>query len=125
MNGLSLSPKGSPPCTASPTSESSPTFIKNGVIAVVNPNVCPTTPNSVNITVGQNNCGGSSSSGSAVSTGSNGAGVNNNPTSPAPSTGGGAFLQRSQAPLTFTTATFAQTKFGSTKLKTNSKRANR
>ncbi|XP_039292727.1 protein Tob1-like isoform X1 [Nilaparvata lugens] len=33
--------------------------------------------------------------------------------------GGGA------APLTFTTATFAQTKFGSTKLKTNSKRANR
>ncbi|CAB0012397.1 unnamed protein product [Nesidiocoris tenuis] len=35
------------------------------------------------------------------------------------------FLPRSTAPLTFTTATFAQTKFGSTKLKTNSKRANR
>lgn len=34
------------------------------------------------------------------------------------------FLARSQAPLTFTTATFAQTKFGSTKLKTSSKRAN-
>lgn len=36
-----------------------------------------------------------------------------------------AFIPRSTAPLTFTTATFAQTKFGSTKLKTNSKRANR
>lgn len=36
-----------------------------------------------------------------------------------------AFIPRSAAPLTFTTATFAQTKFGSTKLKTNSKRANR
>lgn len=41
-------------------------------------------------------------------------------TSPVP-----AFIPRSTAPLTFTTATFAQTKFGSTKLKTNSKRANR
>nr|XP_018896708.1 PREDICTED: protein Tob1-like [Bemisia tabaci] len=37
-----------------------------------------------------------------------------------------SFLPRSSAaPLTFTTATFAQTKFGSTKLKTSSKRANR
>lgn len=44
-------------------------------------------------------------------------------TSPAPP--GNSFLPRSQAPLTFTTATFAQTKFGSTKLKTSSKRANR
>ncbi|CAH1118883.1 unnamed protein product [Phaedon cochleariae] len=35
------------------------------------------------------------------------------------------FLPRSAQPLTFTTATFAQTKFGSTKLKTSSKRANR
>ncbi|KAF4523442.1 hypothetical protein B566_EDAN010375 [Ephemera danica] len=36
------------------------------------------------------------------------------------------FLARPTAPpLTFTTATFAQTKFGSTKLKTSSKRANR
>lgn len=116
MNGLSLSPKGSPPCTASPTSESSPTFIKNGVIAV-NVNVNPTLSTTVNVPVGNNNSG--SSTGSTGSTGSGG-----NPTSPAPSAGG-AFLQRSQAPLTFTTATFAQTKFGSTKLKTNSKRANR
>lgn len=37
-----------------------------------------------------------------------------------------AFLPRAQqAPLNFTAATFAQTKFGSTKLKTNSKRTNR
>lgn len=119
MNGLSLSPKGSPPCTASPTSESSPTFIKNGVIAV-NVNVQPNLNGSttVNVPVGNQNSG--SSTGSTGSTGSGGG----NPTSPAPASGG-AFLQRSQAPLTFTTATFAQTKFGSTKLKTNSKRANR
>ncbi|KDR21597.1 Protein Tob2 [Zootermopsis nevadensis] len=42
--------------------------------------------------------------------------------SPSPVT---SFIPRSTAPLTFTTATFAQTKFGSTKLKTNTKRANR
>lgn len=42
-----------------------------------------------------------------------------------PSPVAAAFIPRSTAPLTFTTATFAQTKFGSTKLKTNSKRANR
>jgi protein Tob/BTG len=36
-----------------------------------------------------------------------------------------SFLNRSQEPLTFTTATFAQTKFGSTKLKNSSKRTNR
>ena len=35
------------------------------------------------------------------------------------------FLPKTAAPLTFTTATFAQTKFGSTKLKTSTKRANR
>lgn len=36
-----------------------------------------------------------------------------------------AFIPKSTAPLTFTTATFAQTKFGSTKLKTSSKRSHR
>lgn len=46
-------------------------------------------------------------------------------TSPQPAAQSGPFLPRSTAPLTFTTATFAQTKFGSTKLKTSSKRANR
>jgi protein Tob/BTG len=35
------------------------------------------------------------------------------------------FLGRQQEPVLFTTATFAQTKFGSTKLKNNSKRTNR
>ncbi|XP_019892945.1 protein Tob1-like [Musca domestica] len=57
--------------------------------------------------------------------------TSNSPTykgSPNPVTAPGVnnvgFMQRSQAPLTFTTATFAQTKFGSTKLKTNSKRSN-
>ncbi|XP_067124519.1 protein Tob1-like [Centruroides vittatus] len=35
------------------------------------------------------------------------------------------FIPKSSAPLTFTTATFAQTKFGSTKLKTNTKRCHR
>lgn len=45
--------------------------------------------------------------------------------SPAAPAATNAFLPRSQAPLTFTTATFAQTKFGSTKLKTSSKRSNR
>lgn len=60
---------------------------------------------------------------------------NNSGSSPASSTSptykgspnptGSAFLPRTQAQLTFTTATFAQTKFGSTKLKTNSKRNNR
>lgn len=35
------------------------------------------------------------------------------------------FLAKSTAPLTFTTATFAQTKFGSTKLKTSGKRSHR
>ena len=44
------------------------------------------------------------------------------PRDPSPIT---AFLPKSTAPLTFTTATFAQTKFGSTKLKTSTKRANR
>ena len=43
-------------------------------------------------------------------------------TSPTPSI---SFLPRSTTPLTFTTAAFAQTKFGSTKLKTSSKRTNR
>ncbi|CAG9096300.1 unnamed protein product [Plutella xylostella] len=46
------------------------------------------------------------------------------PSPPAPAAFSPAPPFRAQ-PLTFTTATFAQTKFGSTKLKTSSKRANR
>lgn len=45
--------------------------------------------------------------------------------SPSPTKGSPTFLPRNTQPLTFTTASFAQTKFGSTKLKTNSKRTNR
>lgn len=54
--------------------------------------------------------------------------------SPSGTNGGGSssggttastFLGRQHEPVLFTTATFAQTKFGSTKLKNNSKRTNR
>jgi protein Tob/BTG len=51
--------------------------------------------------------------------------------SSSPSAGGGSaststtFLGRQYEPVLFTTAAFAQTKFGSTKLKNNSKRTNR
>lgn len=38
---------------------------------------------------------------------------------------GNSFLPRSNVPVIFTTATFAQTKFGSTKLKSNTKRPNK
>lgn len=40
-------------------------------------------------------------------------------------TTGSTFLGRQQEQIKFTTASFAQTKFGSTKLKNNSKRNNR
>lgn len=40
-------------------------------------------------------------------------------------TNGSTFLGRQQEQIQFTTASFAQTKFGSTKLKNNSKRNNR
>jgi protein Tob/BTG len=51
------------------------------------------------------------------SSGNNGGGGNG---------GGSTFLGRQQpSTVLFTTATFAQTKFGSTKLKNNSKRTNR
>lgn len=78
LNGLTLSPKGSPNDSSS-TSSTSPMY-KN-----------------------------SSPSGMA----------------PSHSNGSSTFLGRQQEPIQFTTATFAQTKFGSTKLKNNSKRTNR
>lgn len=77
LNGISLSPKGSP-SDSSPTSSTSPMYNKN------------------NSPLGTN-------------------GTN---------TATATFLGR-QEPVLFTTATFAQTKFGSTKLKNNSKRTNR
>ncbi|GAB6023990.1 hypothetical protein CHUAL_008716 [Chamberlinius hualienensis] len=89
----------------------SPTFNANS----------PTSPNQLkfasnNIAINNNNNNNSSS---------NFNNVNNNVTSP--STGGTVtFLgNKNVTPLTFTTASFAQTKFGSTKLKNSSKRSNR
>jgi protein Tob/BTG len=84
LNGLTLSPKGSPN-DSSPTSSTSPMY-KN------------TSPS-----------------------GNNGAGAAATTTT----TTNATFLSRQQEPVLFTTATFAQTKFGSTKLKNNSKRTNR
>lgn len=52
-------------------------------------------------------------------------GLDDRSASPSPTKGSPTFLPRQSQPLTFTTASFAQTKFGSTKLKTNSKRTNR
>lgn len=66
-----------------------------------------------------------SSQGSSTSSASSPTFKGNLTTSPAPAQTNTTFLPRTTAPLTFTTATFAQTKFGSTKLKTSSKRANR
>ncbi|KAL7030096.1 hypothetical protein ACKWTF_006517 [Chironomus riparius] len=81
LNGLTLSPKGSPN-DSSPTSSISPMYKNN------------------------------SPSG-------------NNGTTTTSSSTSATFLGRTQEPVLFTTATFAQTKFGSTKLKNNSKRTNR
>lgn len=76
--------------------------------------------------------GSNTSNGSSNQTSGHGSGSSSAP-SPTPITSSfkgspspvPTFIPRTAAPLTFTTATFAQTKFGSTKLKTSSKRANR
>jgi protein Tob/BTG len=81
LNGLTLSPKGSPN-DSSPTSSASPMYNKNN------------SPSGINGTTNA-------------------------------STTSSTFLGRQHEPVLFTTATFAQTKFGSTKLKNNSKRTNR
>ncbi|XP_050534816.1 protein Tob1-like isoform X1 [Daktulosphaira vitifoliae] len=47
------------------------------------------------------------------------------PQQPRSPSGPSSYGRQPSAPLTFTTASFAQTKFGSTKLKSNNKRANR
>ncbi|XP_032594408.1 protein Tob1 isoform X2 [Drosophila grimshawi] len=99
MNNLSLSPKALPLPLPLPPSGSSP----HSVASSSPP--CKGSPN-------PNGC---------VSSGASLSGSN---TVTATATAA-AFVQRAaQAPLTFTTATFAQTKFGSTKLKTSSKRTN-
>lgn len=102
LNALSLSPKTSPQ-NSPPTSAPSPAnsaYIKNS-----------------------NGSPGSNATTSSNGSGSNGNGNGNGNASG--NGGGNSFLPRSQAPLTFTTASFAQTKFGSTKLKSNTKRTNR
>ncbi|XP_064537025.1 LOW QUALITY PROTEIN: protein Tob1 [Drosophila montana] len=99
MNNLSLSPKALPLPLPLPPSGSSPHSAASS---------SPTYK-------GSPNPNGGGSSGASLS-------GNNNVTATATAA---AFVQRAaQAPLTFTTATFAQTKFGSTKLKTSSKRTN-
>ncbi|XP_017110486.1 protein Tob1 isoform X3 [Drosophila elegans] len=120
MNNLSLSPKNLPLALPQAGSGSSPHSAASS---------SPTYKGSPNPTIS-----GSCSSGSGAGSGSN-LGPGPGPgTAPVPVPGnsatanasGGAFMQRgAQTPLTFTTATFAQTKFGSTKLKTSSKRTNR
>ncbi|EDW57437.1 uncharacterized protein Dvir_GJ18558 [Drosophila virilis] len=99
MNNLSLSPKALPLPLPLPPSGSSPHSAASS---------SPTYK-------GSPNPNGGGSSGASLS-------GSNNVTATATAA---AFVQRAaQAPLTFTTATFAQTKFGSTKLKTSSKRTN-
>lgn len=105
LSGLSLSPK-----STSPFSSSMSAVGANPAAAVqVSSQVMPSQ---------QNGHAGSGSS-SAPSPTPLASSFKGSP-SPVP-----AFMPRTTQPLTFTTATFAQTKFGSTKLKTSSKRANR
>lgn len=119
MNNLSLSPKALPLALplALPQAGSSPHSAASS---------SPTYKGSPNPTIS-----GSCSSGSGTGSGSGstmcpGSGPAAGGNSTATSAAAAAFMQRAaQAPLTFTTATFAQTKFGSTKLKTSSKRTNR
>ncbi|XP_043949577.1 putative per-hexamer repeat protein 5 isoform X2 [Drosophila biarmipes] len=124
MNNLSLSPKALP--LALPQAGSSPHSAAS---------TSPTYKGSPNPTI-SGSCSSGSGAGSGTGSGS-GSGSNLGPgpgTAPVAVPGNpgatanaaaAAFLQRgAQAPLTFTTATFAQTKFGSTKLKTSSKRTN-
>ncbi|CAO1391280.1 unnamed protein product [Diamesa serratosioi] len=93
LNGLTLSPKGSPN-DASPTSSASPMYKSSLSLS----NTSPSGPVQHSNSSSGNATGGTSST----------------------------FLARQHhEPVLFTTATFAQTKFGSTKLKNNSKRTNR
>lgn len=120
LSGLSLSPKSNSPFTNSQMMGNN-----NGNILLGNLNnntICNQQQQQQQSQQQSQQNGGSHVSGSSSApspTQLNGSSFKGSP-SPVP-----AFIPRSTAPLTFTTATFAQTKFGSTKLKTNSKRANR
>ncbi|XP_033242677.1 protein Tob1 isoform X2 [Drosophila miranda] len=121
LTNLSLSPKSLP--VPMPQAGSSPQSAASG---------SPTYKGSPNPNASNGSCGSASASGSSSGSAPAPAPGQTQATTQAPAHGntsaGGtasAYLQRApQAPLTFTTATFAQTKFGSTKLKTSSKRAN-
>lgn len=111
LSGLSLSPKSTSPF---PTSLAGSGSVSGGAGSSSSSN----TSNGSNSNNQQQQSGHSGSS-SAPSPTPLSSSFKSSP-SPVPS-----FIPRTTAPLTFTTATFAQTKFGSTKLKTSSKRANR
>ena len=111
LSGLSLSPKPTSPFPSSLTGSGS----GNGVGAS---STSSNTSNASNSNSQQQN-GHASGSSSAPSPTPLSSSFKSSP-SPVP-----GFIPRTTQPLTFTTATFAQTKFGSTKLKTSSKRANR
>lgn len=104
LSGLSLSPKSTSPFPASLAPSNGPTGPVNSGT------------NNANNPQNGGHVSGSSSAPSPTPI------TNSFKGSPSPVP---AFIPRTTAPLTFTTATFAQTKFGSTKLKTSSKRANR
>lgn len=109
LNALSLSPKTLVNDSALGTVSSSAAGGAGGSGAAIAAVVLPTNGIAATSTASKNyvkNFTPSASTGTSVTTGN-------------------SFLPRSNAPITFTTATFAQTKFGSTKLKTNSKRANK
>lgn len=113
LSGLSLSPKSTSPFPSTLTGSGN-----NGVASGAGSSSSSNTSNGSNSNNQQQN-GHASGSSSAPSPTPLSSSFKSSP-SPVPS-----FIPRSNAPLTFTTATFAQTKFGSTKLKTSSKRANR
>lgn len=116
LSALSLSPKSMTPFSNGATSST----VSSGQMITSGPGPANTTTNQVITNGGNGGIGGHLSS---PSSGSSPTQLNNSykgSPSPVPS-----FIPRTTAPLTFTTATFAQTKFGSTKLKTSSKRANR
>lgn len=127
LSGLSLSPKSMTPFNGVATSASS---VVTQLISSVSNSAAPGGPGAgpgvgaASVGIGgqpmSNGMGGHLSSPSSTSSPTQLNGSYKGSPSPVPS-----FIPRTTAPLTFTTATFAQTKFGSTKLKTSSKRANR
>lgn len=113
LSGLSLSPKSMTPFNSSANGS----VVTQLISSVANGGPVPN-GNTTNGNI-SNAIGGHLSSPSSGSSPTPLGSYKGSP-SPVPS-----FIPRTTAPLTFTTATFAQTKFGSTKLKTSSKRANR